>query len=116
MAARQANCSHLPDVSFFRYFVFTEGERTGDDRAGTVTTGIGREMKVLLFHGRSDNTRVTWDMTLDGKGLLAGYPERRSVEPLHLCDPMLAGRKRLAALQATCFRTGCDQPAEGANP
>src|SRR5690348_11006446 len=52
-AARQADCSHLPDVSFFRYFILAN--RQGPCNNGPVAriTRVSREMKILFSHGDS---------------------------------------------------------------
>jgi hypothetical protein len=50
MAARQAHCAYLPDVSLFRYFILADRERARDDWAGTLVTGISGEVKVLSSH------------------------------------------------------------------
>jgi hypothetical protein len=50
MAARQANCSYLPDLSFFRYFILADGEPARDNRPSAGVTGISGQVKVLFSH------------------------------------------------------------------
>src|SRR5678816_22465 len=50
VAARQAHCPYLPDVSLLRYFILANGERARDDRPRTLVTGISRQVKVLCSH------------------------------------------------------------------
>ena len=50
MPARQANCSHLPNVGLFRDVIFAHRKPAGDNRSSAVVTGISREVKVLCSH------------------------------------------------------------------
>src|SRR5580693_3635374 len=50
MAARQAHCSHLPDVSLFRYFILPDCNRSGDHRTGTQVTSVSGQVKILFSH------------------------------------------------------------------
>jgi hypothetical protein len=51
MAARQADCTHLPDVSFFRYVIFTDRNCSGNDRATTLVTRVSGQVKILPSRG-----------------------------------------------------------------
>jgi len=50
MAARQAYCSQLPDVSLFRYFILADRNSSGDDEAGTHLTNVSGQMNILFSH------------------------------------------------------------------
>jgi hypothetical protein len=50
VAAREADCSNFPLLGLLRYFVFANGQRTGDDRSLTQVTAVNREVKVFLLH------------------------------------------------------------------
>jgi hypothetical protein len=52
MPARQANCSHLPNVGLFRDVIFAHRKPAGDNRSSAVVAGISREVKVLFSHLR----------------------------------------------------------------
>jgi len=51
VAARQTDCSHLPDVSLFRDFILANRRRARDDRPITRITWVSGEVKVVFFHG-----------------------------------------------------------------
>src|ERR1051325_7693383 len=50
MAARQANCSHLSDVGFFRDFIFAHSQPTGNNRTFALVASVSREVEKLFFH------------------------------------------------------------------
>jgi hypothetical protein len=50
MTARETDCPHLPDISFFRYFVLAYTQRSRDDWAGASITRVCGKVKVLLSH------------------------------------------------------------------
>jgi hypothetical protein len=50
MAARQANCSYLPDVGLFRDFTFPHPQPTGNNRTFAFVTEACGEVKVLFSH------------------------------------------------------------------
>ena len=52
MAARQANCSHLSDVGFFRDFIFAHSQPTGNNRTFAFVASVSREVEILFFHAR----------------------------------------------------------------
>jgi hypothetical protein len=70
MAARQAYCSHLPDVSLFRYFILTDRNCSGDDGAGTHVTSVSGQVKIVFSHS---------------------CPRGRNRSPLHLHPMVLMG-------------------------
>jgi hypothetical protein len=50
MAAREADCSQLPDIGLFRYFVLAHTQRASDDWTGASVTWICGQLKVLFLH------------------------------------------------------------------
>src|SRR5579864_9134439 len=52
-AARQTDCSHTPDVSFFRYFILANRQRRRYDGPVARITRVSGEVKILFSHGYS---------------------------------------------------------------
>jgi hypothetical protein len=51
MATRQADCAHLPQVSFFRDFIFANRNCSGNNWARTQVTSVRGQVKILFSHG-----------------------------------------------------------------
>jgi hypothetical protein len=49
-SARQADCSHWPDIRFFRYFILANRKCARDDGSGACVTRVSGEVKILFFH------------------------------------------------------------------
>lgn len=51
MSARQADCSYLPNVGFFGYFILAHCSRASDDWPIAGVTSVSGKVKVVFFHG-----------------------------------------------------------------